>query len=532
MKLKCLLFYFICIQFTITAQSVFVPLSSGIYNFLERNSLKHIIILSDAAKPYSRIEAASYLKLIDGQRMVLSEVEKEELDWYKREFADELKLKDERWFLYKYTDSLFHFRVSPSLGVEFSSIAGKPARKQWWGVSVYSSISNWFSMFLNFRDNGEYGSGVDKNKSFSPQTGASFIKAPNGIEYSDVRGGVCVDWQWGSISLEKDYFTLGSGKFGQVIHSTKAPSYPFIRFILNPVSWLKFNYIHGWLNSQVVDSVGYYYRTDPVYKTDAEKFVPKYIAINFLTITPFPWLDFSLGNSSVYKGAFKPEMLIPFMFFKYLDRDLGKGSIEDGNGAFFFDASVKYWKNYQLYSTLFVDVTEIRNILKNNWANTWTGFTAGVKRIDLLTENLDLTCEYTRINPWVYEHKDSTTTYKHLNFVLGHWIGQNADQLRLQLDYQYLKNLKFTLYSEVVRKGGLKDIGYYAYTNMTKMDFLYSPKRIDKRIGISVYYEYIHDLIAKFNYEYSNIKDDDSGRTQSYLIGAKNNFSLSLQYGL
>jgi hypothetical protein len=221
-------------------------------------------------------------------------------------------------------------------------------------------------------------------------------------------------------------------------------------------------------------------------------YIDKYVVANLLTVSPWNWLDASVGNSFVYSGELRPEMFIPFMFFKFLDHNSGRGNVDDGNGTFYFDVSVKYPQSFQFYSTLFVDVTEIRNILEQNYSNSWIGYTIGAKKVDLFIPNLDLLLEYTRINPWVYEHKYKSTNYKHLDYVLGHWIGQNSDQLRIELAYRLLRGLKFNLYIERLRKGGLEEI-YYAYQGSDEIDlpFLYSPLRVDKTLGLNIRFEYM-----------------------------------------
>ena len=148
-------------------------------------------------------------------------------------------------------------------------------------------------------------------------------------------------------------------------------------------------------------------------------------------------------------------------------------------------------------------------------------------------DNLDLLIEYTRINPWVYEHKYESTTYKHYNYTLGHWIGQNADQVKIQFNYQPVRGLRFELYFEGLRKGGLDDI-YYAYggTDEFNKSFLYAPLRSDKYLGISCIYEYIHDLLLVAKYRYSDISDEDPNRTPVNILGKKNTFSFSLSYGM
>jgi hypothetical protein len=519
------------------AQVVYHPLESRVYAFLENQSLKKMIMFHNEVLPMPRIKIAEHLVELEKNSAQMNSLEREELEWYKREFADEIKRLsnstiNERWFLLSYSDSLFSLRVSPIAGYFISKIGENGGHQRWWGANVYGSYGKWFGAFLNMRDKGEFGDNVDRFKYFSPATGHTRAGAPGGVEHSDVRGGMNFDWNWGGISLAKDYFTWGHGKFGQLIHSVKAPSYPFIRFDLNPVEWFRFYYIFGSLTSNVLDS-SQFYRTNPnsLMPITIETFVNKYIAANLFSFTPWDWLDLSVGNSLVISGDLRMELFIPFMFFKYLDRDIGQGSVDDGNGQLHFDIAVKYPETFLFYSTFFLDVTEIRNVLKKDFHNTWAGLTVGGKKVDLFIDNLDLTLEYTAITPWVYEHRDQATTYKHIDYQLGHWIGQNADHLRLQFDYRIIRGLQSSIFFERVRKGGLKDI-YYAYKDKATEQFLYSPLRKDMRFGIEAQYEIIHDLFIKTHYHYSDISDEDKLRTPDWQLGKKHQFGLAVYYGL
>ncbi len=564
----------------INAQVVYVPLENGVYSFLERQNLKGLIELDDEVKPFSRIYIAHKLieleseykfKFKNQDKEILNEVENDELDFYLQEYfyeiqnvnpdksAKMLKAEDnsssklipgqvfknhpnsagrqpikERWFLFSYSDSMFNLKLSPTAGYGITTTGNKSGHIRWVGLSSYTTYSDWFGASFDIRDKGEFGDNVDKEKSFSSTRGAWYKNAPDGIEYSDVKGSINFNWSWGSVSLIKDYMQWGHGNFGQLILSDKAPSYPQIRLNLRPTAWLRFSYMHGWLNSLVLDLASFYYSYPGTISERLRKtYISKYIAANLITITPWKRIDISAGNAIVYSGDLRPEFFIPFMFYKFLDHNTGRGDIGDGNGMLFFDLSVKYPERFQFYSTMFIDVTEIRNLLDGNYKNTWIGFTLGGKTIDLLIPNLDLTLEYTRINPWVYEHKDETTTYKHINYTLGHWLGQNADQIRLQLNYQLLRGLKFMFFAERVRKGGLEPI-YYAYEGMNVKDinFLYSPLRKEYRIGLDVSYEYMHNMFVKASYIYSDISDEDPTREPLFLIGSKNSFSITLFYGL
>ena len=544
---KLTIVYTIILSSLAFSQVIYVPLENGIYDFLERQNLKGNITLNDETKPFSRMYVAH--KLVELKNIVLinkdalNKVESDELEFYLEEYFYEVnKINDssyfndqikERWYLFSYSDSLFNLKLSPIAGYGVSASGNETGHTRWIGLSTFTTYSDWFGASFDIRDKGEFGSNVDKEKSFSSVRGAWYKNAPDGIEYSDVKGAITFNWSWGNVSLIKDYVQWGHGKFGQLILSDKAPSYPQIRLNLNPVPWLRFSYMHGWLNSLVIDSAASYYSyPGTISERLRESYINKYIAANLLTITPWKRVDISAGNAIVYSGDLRPEFFIPFMVFKFLDHNTGRGDIGDGNGMMFFDLSVKYPEKFKFYSTLFIDVTEIRNILKGNFNNTWTGFTIGGKTIDLIFPNLDLTIEYTRINPWVYEHKDEVTTYKHLDYSLGHWLGQNSDQLRVQLNYQLLRGLKFMLFGERIRKGGMDDI-YYAYNdiNSSGRSFLYGLLRKEFRTGFSARYEYMHDLILKFKYFYSDISDQDTARISS-LDKLKNNLSLSIYYNL
>ncbi len=514
------------------AQAVYLPVNHGVHQFLERCELKGLINFHNEVLPLTRRNAAELLAKVEKNFSFLNSVEQEELKWYLSEFAHELNRSDERWFLYEYTDSLFSFRVSPVIGYGVSRIDGKSGHIRWPGLKVYGEAADWFAAGFEYKDTGEFGDNIDKQKKFSPETGHWYKNVSNGIEYSDVRGSINFNWAWGSVSLIKDYMTWGHGKFGQLILSEKAASFPHIRLVMQPAEWIRFYYMHGWLNSLVYDSSAFYYNNTSSSKPFLRKdYVNKYIAANMLSLTPFKWLDFSLGNSFIYSGAVRPEMFIPFMYFKVMDHNTGRGNIGDGNGQIFFDTAIKYFDEFVFYSTAFIDVIEIREILKNNWSTSWIGYTFGGKKIDFFLHNLDLTLEYTRINPWLYEHKDETTTYKHINYTLGHWIGQNADQFRIQFDYQLIRGLKFELYFESIRKGGMDDIAL-AYDSKSTEEFLYGRLTKYKSGGVSVNYEFMHDLFFSFKFRYEDIKRQISGTLINNSHEVKRSLSLKVFYGL
>jgi len=535
--------------FTIYSQVVFVPINDNVYEYLDRMNIKGFINLDTEVKPFSRIYIAEKLSDLREKITNLNIIDKDLLAWYESEYKYELlkihaKLKGvnadnkidikDRWRLFNYEDTTFSFNISPIAGVRYSFLDGGRNYSGQIGVRTWISVSNWFGGMLDMRNIGEFGDFVDEKKIFSPKRGHEIgTYHSDGIEYSDVRAQLNLNWDWGVISLKKDYIEWGNSYFGNLILSDKPPSYPHLSFQLKPAEWFRFNYMIGWLHSGIIDSS----RTIIVNPGDApevyhERFVKKYVVANMLTLTPVSWIDFSIGNSFIYAGDFRPEMLIPFNFFKYMDRNTGKAIFEDGNGTFYFDISLRFPSTFKFYSTMFFDVDSKEGSLGTFLNKAWYGFTLGGKKVDLFVSNLDLTIEYTKVNPWVYEHKyRSLTNYKHLEYSLGHWIGQNADQLKVQFNFQPISRLQFKLWVEYIRKGGQKDIKY-AYLGEDSEVFLYPPLRKDQNIGLNVNYEIIHELFIEISLIYSNISDEDSNRTPKYLLGKNNIFNLMFYYGI
>lgn len=523
------------------SQIVYVPINDNVYSFLDRMNIKNVIQLNSEKKPFSRKYIAEKINKIEIRKAKLNKVESEMLEWYKREYSYELikidNLKEkphDRWRLFSYNDSLFSFNISPIIGIQYASFGGSSGYSRWMGVRSWITASDWFGGSIDMRNRAEFGDVIDSSKSFTPLRGHEIGNKPEGgIEYTDVRAQINFDWQWGSISLKKDYVEWGNSYFGNLILSDKAPSYPHLSFELKPVEWFRFYYLFGWIHSGIIDSS----RTiiinpDSDSSIPYERFVSKYIASSMLTISPASWIDFSLGNSFVYAGNFRAEMLIPFNFYKFMDRDTGKKNIEDGNGAFFIDFAIRFPSTYKFYSTLFFDVDSKDGSIETFLDKSWYGFTIGGRKVNLFFNNFDITAEYTRINPWVYEHKyEGLTNYKHLDYTLGHWIGQNSDQFKLQFYYQPLRGLQLKLWGEYLRKGGLKDI-QFAYDGGESERFLYSPLREDKIIGININYEIIHEFFIEGSFVYSSIVDQEDNRTAEFMLGRHKNIELAIYYGI
>ncbi len=521
----------------IKAQVVNEPLYKEVYNFLERLSNKGIIKFDDLILPLSR--KTVYTKLTEAKEKLrkLTDLEKEELAFFLADYSLESddtpvktilrKDKLSRFRFFGYSGDLLKINVEPVAGIKIFSRENEFNFHRWNGIRFYGYLNSFLGFNFAFRDNGESGNTVDVKKSFTPQTGIIINnKTGNTIEYSEINVNLGVSWSWGGFSLGKDFLEWGYGRSGKIVLSSKAPSFPYLRLDINPANWLRFNYIHAKLSSDVIDSTKTYSANLYERRTTREK----YFVSHTVSLLPFNGLSFSLGESMIYSDRFEPVYLIPIMFFKAADHYLSKYDITQGDNAQFFVniSSRNILKNTRLWITVFIDEISFTKIFDEEQRKNQTGFTIGFETVDLPFENLTIGFEYTRINPFVYANFIQTQTYENHSYLLGHWIGSNADIVYGSINYRFLRGLQSTLWGYFIRKGseGTAEQQY----SLPQPGFLFGLKKYYSEIGLNLKYELIHDLFAETGFVYSWKKTEES--KNNFVINHFENFSFSLYYGL
>lgn len=558
----CYSFLFITFSFS---QTVYEPIHSSVYNFLDRMAEKGIVEFHDEIRPVSRKYIALKLYQLEKESVNINELtslEKKELEFYSKDFGIELSQLEtqnekaayqsvsyprvdasgksqetifkqdpyDRWRLFSYQDSLFRLNASPILGYEMGTKGGTRYSHRWNGVSLYGYLSNSLGFNFRFWDNSESGKTIDKTKDFSPATGVIIAKATaNNIQYSEVNMNIAYDWKGVNISIGKDFLNWGYGQSGLLVLSDKAPSFPFVRLDINPTSWLRFNYLHAWLNSDVIDSTLSYSTFIPGTKRVVLR--DKYFASHTLTLVPSKGLAVSMGESIIYSD--KDEILywMPIMFFRLADHYLSdKGGNNAGsNSQFFLGVSSRDQIKYtHLYGTLFIDEITIEGLFDPKKQRNQFGFTLGGSVTELPVDNLTLTAEFTKIFPYVYTHYIPTETYQNAGYIMGHWMGNNSDLVYYAVNYRFLRGLQATLWGEYVRKGGQgSEQGQYT---QPQPPFLYGLRTNYSYFGVEIKYEITHELFARLQYQSTKIsaQQPDLGYKSSLL----NEFYIAFYYGI
>ncbi len=530
---------------TVFAQAVFEPSTSSVYDFLSRLSIKGIIEFNDELKPLSRTELSKKIIAAKDNKNLLTSLELEELEYFKKEFAPELEVQKEnliqegtqffkiddvtgfRFFLFKSNN--FIFNLDPILGLGVTRRFNMNQTHRWNGLKFYGCFEDNWGFNFYFQDNEEWGQRIDRTRAFSPKPGFNLSqKDINSIQYSDVQGLISYSWNSGNISVGRENIEWGSGLGGKLILSDKAPPFPFIKFEFSPVDWLKFIYFHGWLHSALLDSSTI--RKTLVDDRDSYSQRDKFIAAHIVSIYPLSNFSISLGESMIYSDKLEFAYFVPVLFFRSVDHYISKDSVNSGDNAqLFFNAVYKYSQfRTKLYATLFIDELSINKVLEGTNLSS-IGFTCGVNIVDPFLDNSELSFEYTRLNPFVYMNSNDAQLYTSHNYQLGHWIGSNADQFYAEYNQGLLRGLKLKIWGEHVRKGQ-KELPKEQYV-LPYPEFLYGDKLLMTNVGIVFNYEILHSLVGELTYTFSNISDENSERTPGYQLGKKNSFGISFGYG-
>lgn len=530
----------------LNAQSVFEPVNSDVYDFLENISVTGAITFDYEIKPLARIEIAKKLLEAEAVKDKLSELQKSLLDFYLKDFKPEISiLKNEfdekqgpeffitepgrRLRFFEYADKDFSFYADPMLSGSVQSIAGERLFVRRNGFQFYGyALKNW-AYGLSFYDNEESGKHLDINKDLSPVRGTSVTKIKkDAFEYDVVNASVAYRWNNGSISIGKDYFEIGSGQSGKIILSDKAPSFPFIRLDYKPVDWLRFFYFHGFLISDVPDSATLRYNRVPGRVSIQD--VPKFIAFHSVSFYPSANSSFTLGESIVYSDYLQPIYFIPVMFFRVADHYLSKGkSSATGNAQMFADGSYTIQAiRSKFYGTLFIDELSLNSIFSGGNLSA-VGYTAGVTIFNLFSDYSSLNIEYTRINPFVYMNSVDAQTFTNDGYNLGYWTGSNGDIVSVKYKQNIYRALECSAGAYYFRKGKT-ELPVEQYTTPYP-HFLYGAKRYEKGFDVRLRYRPWHPVNAEIYYSYTDISDEEAGRTLPYKLQGNNNFGLTLSYG-
>lgn len=543
------------------SQSTPVHISEvDLYDFIDELANEQIIEINSAVKPYSKQQVYHWL-MKSYTASGLSKRQKQQIRFYLREYQfvssdstnpygnskfnllrkwtskSALQLNQLGYF---YKDSQFTFAIKPIWGIDYRRNDSGSVRHFWGGLGAYATVGKNWSFYASLRDNSiteimAYPSYLTQEPGGAYKIGEG--GRPGG-DYSEMRGGITYSWKWGDIGLVKDHIQVGNNYHGANILSGRTPSYVMIKLHVKPVKWFDFNYHHGWLVSEDIDSARSYIATTGTYKA---VFRPKFIATNLFTFIPWRGIDFSFGNSIIYTdlNGPHPAYFIPIMFFKSIDHTLNHG-IENQNSQMFLDLSIRRVKYLHLYATLFLDEFKKERVANDSLHN-FTSFKVGFRLSDWPLRNVAATFEFTRTNPMTYKHTVAGLTYASNKFNLGHYLIDNSQETYIALQWKPIAKLYLKAEYFYAMHGDDYKYNFKSGYDPVKIPVLKNKTWDNHTFGLYATYEILNDVFFKLYFTQTNIQGYDlNGITaQQYLNrftspfyqGKQNTFGFGFNLG-
>jgi hypothetical protein len=526
------------------SQVVYENPNNPIYKYLSRQAQKGNIEYNDLIQPISRRDIAGYLSTLQSQFDKLSIIEQKELAFFQQEYAEfntdiqdttTFFKKDQfgrRRFLSVKTKDFF-LNGDPALSFETFNGSGKSVFRTATGLTFWGHAGKHIGYQFYFQDITDRGNGIDSLRRFTPETGiirtANINPNAKTVNYSNFRGSISYSWNNGSISVGQDQMLWGYGQNGRVVLSDKAPAYPMIRLDYQPLKWLRFNYMYAILNSAVIDSAASYSKGNDLYGTDREQYVNKYFVSHTLTFLPLKGLSLSVGESMVTSDNFQVGYLIPIMFFKAFDQYDSRYKLSTGsNGQFFFNVSSRnHIPKTHIYASLFIDEIRTGSIFNKAKSRNQLGYNIGATRTDVFIPYLTLGMEYTRVNPFAYNNLIPAQTYTNQTYLLGDWIGQNADRVSAWATYNPIPRLTTTVQFDYIRKGREGSLPDQYWAEPQPPFLSQGPVETQKQLLIQANYELVHKLYIKTAYQ----RQSGVIRPAEQTNAVPNEFRLAVSYG-
>ena len=528
---KIILFFFLSFSiFEVYPQDIPEHISyTRIYDYLDELAGDGFIDLNSVVKPYARTFIADKLLEAQVQSQKLNKRQRDELVFFLNEFAlEQNKLPDTYLNLwnnehsktaviqpaFNYLDTVLRARITPLLGMHITHNANGNIIERWYGADFQAMMGKHLSVYGSLRDISFQGDTLASARFLNDYPGCEYKESSVGGDFSDSRGGINYAWNWGSVGLVKDNVVWGDNYHGSNILSGRAPSFPMLTLHLKPAKWFEMQYFHGWLVSNVLDSTRYY--IDNVDKKHY-RMANKFIAANLFTFTPVRNLNLSVGNSIVYAEAnVQAAYFIPIAFYKSLDHTMTKGlGLENQNSQVFFNFSSRNIKHLHLFTSVYLDEVDFSRFLPGSKEKNPISFKIGANLSNFPFQNLSVVGEFTRTNIINYKHSIPSLTWASNGYNLGHYLGDNSQEIYLAMRYKPIRGLDLSLSFVDAKHGNEYDylrrnaLGVDAIRKIISQPVLGEITWSNQTIAFNAQYEVFNNAYALINVAYSNIQGGD-----------------------
>jgi Capsule assembly protein Wzi len=476
-KVKYLLFGLLLILLTYSSfsQVELVPPSNPVYDFLDRMLTNKIIVdYSSSMAPISRREIGNLLSEIESKRKKLTKTDKDLLDYYLTEFEYDISrtsLKSSDFFSKKGVGELFSnkkqkylYSISDSnvsffwdaigelryMGVESDS-SGKPhVLLGQLGTRLRGTLFNSVAYYLRLSNGVRLGGSVEdaqktafmdpmllSTRKYVSEGSKTFDSYEGYLRYAPSR-------DWLGLTIGREALRFGNGYIDKLFLSNNN-SAPF-DFLKLDLHYKKFRYT--FFHSSIVgnDSTG-------------AQLQSKYLVFHRVELGPFFNNTFKVGFNEMVVYSNIPlnfAFINPISFLTSADLNTELPGKNSNNTLLGIDMQLFPVKNLSIQGSILVDDVNFETISEESpkGNDNKFGFQAGADWQNAFTvPNLSLTYEFTRLNPFVYSHRENNNSYTNWSLPLGHELNPNSDEHAFRLGFDLGSILQLSLTYKIQRTG-------------------------------------------------------------------------------
>ena len=415
------------------------------YSFVKRMIVKYQITKRiDNTRPILRREIAQALLEISEKhqsgQIKLTDVEKNHLEKYQWLFSDEIKsikpefldLKGKKGIITIGAED-YKIKLNAGVGQEFAHVIQESKESQnkyitTIDLSLQAKLGKHIGVYSILHDRFLVGKAkynpyeTEKAQEFAGKTAAI-----NTMEGYLVLASSSASIQWG---LNKSWW--GPGWHGALMISDNSAASDNLK-ITGLYGPIRFTYLTAILRER-----------NPEYQI-------KYMSAHRLEFTPYKGIGIGLSESVVFADHYELRYLNPFTSF-YISQ------FEDfrNNGLVGFDFDITILPSIEFYGELMVDDLQpsagAADMLKV-W-NSKYGILGGIYLVDpFKIKNTDARVEYAFVNQYAYAHRYDITRYTNQDYIIGHWMGPDSDNLWLNVGHWLNDKIRASMTYELVRHG-------------------------------------------------------------------------------
>lgn len=465
-------FSFVILNYSFS-QVELVDVRNPVYSFLKRMQLMEIIPEYNSSDiPISRGQTGSYLITIISHVNQLTDTDKKLLLDYEAEFEydmfgrttkqaalfakDGLKNifnNEKQKHLYFYTDSTKTFfgdigGMLSQRGSSGDSVGDNSILLSRAAVNLRGTFYNSVAYFLNL-STGQYSHADDSDFVFAANTdpylkgNKNFLHDKRNFNSFEAYLRYQTETNWLSLTFGRLPVNFGFGYIDKLFLGNNTVPFDFGKLDVNYKA-VSYTFLYG---SLIGDSVGIYPEYS-VRELSAKNIATHILNVNFSTA-------FKLGlweSVIISEQPFSFTYLNPISFLTSADLSIGAKQTAENNTLLGFDFEIIPVKRLSFQTSFLIDDLNFGTLFEDESLNeNKFGWQIGTMWTNPL--NMNLTFEYTHLDPFVYSHRFNKSTYTNYLMSLGHALPPNSDEIAMMLDYYITNRLRVNLLYQHQRSG-------------------------------------------------------------------------------